>query len=135
MDPNVRAERFDQARKRLQAIAETLADKSGDSSIQEKALRIDEPMSGAIEPQTRELLQLEASVECLEDVAMKLEGSVPESKQAYDFSPIVGNDGNEALHSAGYIQPAEVREASDEDLLAVDGIGPKKVADLRSAGL
>lgn len=135
MDPNVRSERFDQVRKRLQAIAETLADKSGDSSIQEKALRIDDPISGAIEPQTRDLLQLEATVECLEDVAMKLEGSVPEEEQAYDFSQFVGNDGSSALHSAGYTQPADVREATDEDLLAIDGIGPKKVADLRSAGL
>lgn len=135
MDPNVRAERFDQARKRLQAVAETLADKSGDNSIQEKALRIDEPISGAIEPQTRDLLKLEATVETLEAAVMKFSGSVPEESQAYDFSPIVGNDGNEALHAAGYTKPADVNEASDEDLLAVDGIGQKKLADLRASGL
>lgn len=139
MHPDIRAERFDEARRRLQAIAEMLADATEDPSIQEKALAIEEPISGAVEPQTRDLLKLEATVATIELAAEKLgvslagePRSLAEPDGSYDFSDLVGNDGNDALHSAGYNTPEDVRNASDEELLEVDGIGPAKLKLLRS---
>lgn len=38
-----------------------------------------------------------------------------------------------ALVSAGYEKPADIAGASDDDLLAVDGIGPATLATIRAA--
>lgn len=51
---------------------------------------------------------------------------------SYDFSPHVGEEANNALHEAGYHQPEDVKEASDKELLELEGIGPAKLQTLRS---
>lgn len=137
MHPDIRSQRFDDARKRLQEIAEELADKAGDESVREKALAIEQPISGAVEPQTRDLLKLEATVETLEAAVEALGGpsasvSSASSEAHYDFSEAVGEDGNDSLHAAGYTELDDVQNASDAELLEVDGIGPARLQKLRS---
>jgi DNA uptake protein ComE-like DNA-binding protein len=39
----------------------------------------------------------------------------------------------DALAKAGYDTDTKIRAASDEDLLAVEGIGPARLAEIRSA--
>ncbi len=44
-----------------------------------------------------------------------------------------GEDVAQILEDAGYVSAAEVRAASDEVLLGVDGIGPKTLEKIRAA--
>ncbi len=44
-----------------------------------------------------------------------------------------GEDTAQILEDAGYVSVAEVRAASDEVLLGVDGIGPKTLEKIRAA--
>lgn len=64
-----------------------------------------------------------------------LEGLVPASAGAssdYPLTPL-DQDVADALVSAGYETIDKVREASDEDLLAVKGIGKTKLKEIREA--
>ena len=47
--------------------------------------------------------------------------------------PGVDSHGMALLISAGYTSADQVRAASDDDLLAIDGIGPKTVEVIRNA--
>lgn len=131
MHPDIRAQRFDDARKRLQVVAEKLADATGDSSIQEKALAIENPISGVVEPQTRDLLQLEATVECLEAAVDKKVGGSQHDEKSLDDVDGIGPDLAKDLHEKGYKSPEDLQKASDEELLAVDGIGKSKLERIR----
>lgn len=134
MHPDVRAERMVRARLSLIDSAEALAEKSGSSHVKDKVLAIHAPISGVVDNNDRYVLQMEAIAEAIK--AIRAEPSLgPGSSESegYDFSELVGKDGNDALHDAGYHHPDDIKQAADDDLLTVEGIGPAKVAGLRSA--
>lgn len=132
MHPDVRAERMVRARLSLIDLAEALAEKSGSDYAKEKVLAVHAPISGVVDNNDREVLQIEAVVEAIK-AAIEEPALDPEAdERGYDFSELVGKDGNDALHAAGYDHPDDIKQASDEDLLAVDGIGSSKLSKLRT---
>lgn len=113
---------------RAQAAAEALAESYPELSDRAQALK------DAETARTRDYLHTEtarlvALADLVEAIAEQLGAKEPDR----DFSPAVGEDGDAALHEAGYDTKEDVRNASDEELLAVDGIGPKKLSQLRAS--
>ena len=51
----------------------------------------------------------------------------------HPFDTIVGQPIADKLMAAGYATPEAISAASDEQLLAIDGVGPKSVKALRDA--
>jgi DNA uptake protein ComE-like DNA-binding protein len=84
-----------------------------------------------VESETQSTLQNEANADAIEAIVAKFVETMQAGAGEYDFSVAVGKDGNDALRAAGYHTPEDIKEATDEDLLEVEGIGPKKVAALR----
>jgi DNA-directed RNA polymerase alpha subunit len=61
-----------------------------------------------------------------------------ESQEESDNPPPVlaaalGRDLVELLHNAGYVDIAAVREASDDELLSIKGVGPARLTEIREA--
>lgn len=82
------------------------------------------------DPDIRHLRLIETVANELE----RFEGKADEAVSDHDRIGFVVGDANaEALADAGYDTPEAVRSASDEDLDAVDGVGPATVAKLREA--
>lgn len=125
--PTVLRQRNADALQRAEAASEALAESFPELSERAQALK--DAQAG---PQRRDYLHTESArlvalADLLEAVAEEVGAKDPE----YDFSPIVGDHANEELHKAGYNKPDDVHDASDEELLAVDGVGRTKLERLR----
>ena len=89
------------------------------------------------DPNLAELYRKQARNDLVGEAIAKLEAVEPETEDAplTSLEDIDGVTPEVAanLRAAGYETPGHLAEASDEDLLAVDGIGPKKLAAIREA--
>lgn len=61
-----------------------------------------------------------------------LDSSIQETRSLEDLDG-VGSDLAKRLKAAGYQTPEDLHAASDDELIAIDGIGPKKLRDIRAA--
>lgn len=82
--------------------------------------------------EVRAMRERELAVEILQTIKARVQDvmAAPASEE-----PAQGLDAEvtKILKDAGYDGPDEIRAASDEDLLAVKGIGPKKLDEIRQA--
>jgi len=72
-------------------------------------------------------------VKALED-AIGANVKVPTVEHILGVEEVYGEKAAPLLLAAGYKTPYEVRSASDEELLSVDGIGPATLKAIRAAG-
>lgn len=77
-----------------------------------------------------DLIQQKARNELSEEALRRLEGS-PTSNSLEDVDG-VGPELAENLKEAGYQTPEDLKTASDEDLLDVDGLGQAKLKQIRA---
>lgn len=127
MHETIRARRLALARQSKENSMKVLAEEHG---LEDEYEAVPKARTVTNDPLDSQVLVEEAEAAFLEQLASKTE-SVPEGEESYDFSPILGERADDALHSEGYDTPEDVRGASDDELLEVDGIGPKTVAKLR----
>lgn len=64
-------------------------------------------------------------------VVCRGDGSFEKLRQAYSAG--LDDKVNALLGQAGYVDRRAVRRATDDDLLAIDGIGPKALKEIREA--
>jgi DNA uptake protein ComE-like DNA-binding protein len=107
-----------------EGIREKVEKLAGKQAVQ----RLDEARAEAPRhPQYQDMRENEVLNEILGEMV-----AAPAATIDYPLSPL-DQDVVEALVAAGYEKLDGVREASDEELLAVKGIGPKTLKDIRGA--
>jgi transposase len=95
---------------------------------------LDQPRAGAIQqdPLLNELYDIQARCTLLEAILGKLRGG-EEAVTVIEDLPGVGPDLAAKLKAAGFDTPESVAEADQEDLIAIQGIGPKNAVELQEA--
>lgn len=121
------------AREKEQAVR--LAKLAG---VADPSNRIEPELTATIrfgDPNLAALFEKEARVELNEESLAKLESVEPDTSDAPMVSVEeisgVGPDLARKLEAHGFETPESVREASDDELLAVEGIGPAKLQEIR----
>lgn len=127
MHDTIRAARLALARQSKDNSMKVLAEEHGLSDEFQAIPRARTVTNDTLDTQ---VLVEEAEAELWEKLASKTQPA-PEGQESYDFSPILGEKADEALHSEGYDTPEDLRGASDDELLQVDSIGLKTVAKIR----
>lgn len=85
-------------------------------------------------PEFTQARQLEVIAELLEEVSGGTPPEATDDGATDDGATDEGLSDNTAkiLNDAGYDSDEAIRNASDEELLAIDGIGPKKLEEIRA---
>lgn len=134
MDRTVLARRRALAQQRVVAAAGYLAERHG---LPDEYAAVAAASSGTRDPEVRAMLELEALADFLEAMTRRgivttaeaARGVAADSWEALELAPRA----RAALIAAGYADPAEAASASDEELLALDGVGRGTVAAIRAA--
>lgn len=86
------------------------------------------------DPNLAALYQEQARIELIEEALAKLESSSSVDSPRTSLKEVdgIGPDLAEKLEEAGYQTPEDLKSASDEELLAVDGLGQAKLRQIRA---
>lgn len=162
MHPDILAGRRQEAKNNLQEIAIRAAEKTGDEALVEQARHINDRVPEAATVQAQEVIQTERIINVLkaaldeydasevppdnyvdylsrdrQDIVHDTSGaevstdSEASTKTVEDVSG-VGPELAENLKEAGYETSEDLKAASDEQLLAVDGLGNAKLKQIRA---
>lgn len=127
MDPSVLATKRHEAQARARRKARSVAERTGaDATL----LDVSYPQDKAVEALYRD----EALADFLADLDSALSGMEKAEPSATSITPdFLNTTQRQSLVNAGYDSDEAVLAASDEDLIALDGVGPKTVEDYRKA--
>lgn len=105
------------------------------AGIEDPESRIDPELTATVrfgDPALAELIQQKARNDLKEEALTRLEGtSEGDSQDSLEEVDGIGPDLAEKLQEAGYHSPQDLKSASDEELLAVDGLGPSRLRQVR----
>jgi ERCC4-type nuclease len=129
MHPRAIATKRVEAQRDLMAVAASIGEKCNIENATEK---VQGPTHR--DKQVQSLRQDEALVSFLREVDEALAGSGDASpEEALEDIDGINPEIAEELRSMGFDSPDDLNEASDDELLAVDGIGPARLERIRKA--
>lgn len=107
------------------------------AGIEDPESKIDPELTATVrfgDPTLADLIQQKARNELSEEALRRLESgeNYPAAPSLEDVEGI-GPELADNLRAAGFASSADLKTASDDELLAIDGIGPKKLKDIRAA--